>query len=121
MSFKLQLYASSLRVLDLFSHNEQIGNTLSNGNAVTGKPNDILNVLLKTSSQHMLNGDFTSTTMNGTADKDPIVVMVRHERIINDLWMELIEPLCHDVVQTFTSDIVFAPSSLKVLYDAFPN
>ena len=113
VAFKVQLYASCLRVLDLFSQSEQIDGKLANGNAMAGQTDDILNVLLKTSTQQKMDGDFA---MNGIADKDPMVALVRHERIINDLWMQLVEPLCHEVVQTFTSDIVFAPFSLKVFY-----
>jgi hypothetical protein len=52
---------------------------------------------------------------NGNNQKcDPMVVMVRHERIINHLWTQLIEPLTYQIVQIITSDIVFAPMQLKV-------
>ena len=47
-----------------------------------------------------------------------MVAMMRHEQTITDLWAQLIGPHTQEVVNTLTSDIVFAPLALKILATA---
>jgi hypothetical protein len=132
--FKMELYSACLRTLDLFTsgfqEKEHSANKLANGRsaASTEKTVDLsLSTLLfdkvsqqqspRSNSSSNRNGTTTSTattTTAGIGNNDPMVAMMRHEQTITDLWAQLIGPHTQEVVNTLTSDIVFAPLALKV-------
>jgi hypothetical protein len=103
-----------LRVLDLFC-NFKIGGEIitqrpesSNETSnLSFKSDDLISVLLFSK----LDQEEKKTTNN---TNDQIVRMMHNHRLISDLWMQLIEPLKCEIIQTFTSDVIFGPLSLKV-------
>lgn len=114
IAFKLELYASCLRILDLFSNFSSKESSTSSfrksDKTLSNNTDDLLILLPK-----MSDADVTLKLKNETAHDDSMLSMVREERNTNDLWMQLIEPITHEIVQTLTSDIVFAPLTLKML------
>ena len=103
-----------MRVLDLFC-NFKFGEekTIQGPELSNGAPNlplksdDLLSVLLFSKLGQEENKKTDNTN-------DQTVRMMHNQRIISDLWMQLIEPLKCEIIQTFTSDIIFGPLSLKV-------
>jgi hypothetical protein len=120
VAFKLELYGSCLRAIDLFNslktriNEEQSRPAMMNGTARMGhQGQDPLNQMLFAKVGQQTRREHQHHSMS-IGNADPMVSLVRHERIITDIWMQLIEPLTQQLVQTLTSDIVFAPLMLKV-------
>ena len=101
-----------MRVLDLFCNfkgeKTQRSEISSGTTNLPLKNDDLLTLLLFNKLGQEENKAIDNTN-------DQTVKMMQNQRIISDLWMKLIEPLKCEIIQTFTSDVIFGPLSLKVL------
>uniref|UniRef100_A0A914M5A3 Uncharacterized protein n=2 Tax=Meloidogyne incognita group TaxID=654580 RepID=A0A914M5A3_MELIC len=111
-TFKRELYICCLRVLDLFCNfkgeKTQRSEISSGTTNLPLKNDDLLTLLLFNKLGQEENKAIDNTN-------DQTVKMMQNQRIISDLWMKLIEPLKCEIIQTFTSDVIFGPLSLKML------
>lgn len=51
-----------------------------------------------------------------TRESNQLTDMMKSERTGKELWTKIFEPVTAQVVSTFSSDITFAPVSLKVIF-----
>ncbi|KAL3114930.1 hypothetical protein niasHT_011366 [Heterodera trifolii] len=118
IAFKMELYSSCLRVLDVCnappkSETEKVTTPVSKNKTTEFK--NLCDFLLSKTKSELFGGRMEQNDERHNGGSDPLAEMFTEKGQLEKIWAQLFTQISHEIVRTISFGILFAPLPLKLV------